>query len=66
MQHWRTKAVHEHGGPLDTPSHQVLPWRQKPKGPLCRAACQEAIWDSLESACRSSFRVWRLAVYSAL
>jgi hypothetical protein len=66
MQRRRTKAFHELGGPLGTPSHQMLPWCQKPKAPFCRAACQETVGDPLEPARRSSIRAWRLAVYRAL
>jgi hypothetical protein len=45
MQHRRTKAFHEFGGPLGAPSHQMLPGRQKPKTPFSRVACQEMVRD---------------------
>jgi hypothetical protein len=66
MQRRRTKAFHQFGGPLGAPSHQMLPWRQQPKTPFRRAACQETVRDPLEPARRSSIMAWRLAVYRAL
>jgi hypothetical protein len=66
MQHRRTKFVHESGGPPGAPNHQMLPWRQEPKAPVCRAACQETVLDPLELARHSSIRAWRLAVGRAL
>jgi hypothetical protein len=66
MQRRYTKAFHQFGGPLGAPSHQMLPWRQKPKTPFSRAACQETVRDPLEPARRSSIMARRLAVYRAL
>jgi hypothetical protein len=66
MQRRRTKAFHELGGPLGALSHQMLPWRQKPRTPFSRAACHEAVRDPLEPARRSSIMAWRLAVYRAM
>jgi hypothetical protein len=59
-------AFHEFNGQLCAPSHWMLPWRQKPKAPFCRAACQVTVGDPLEPTRRSSIRAWRLAVYRAL